>query len=111
MKYRVDSKKPLKGPKGLKNDDFCFCLFRFHIFTLKQNFLVFIKISYLQRFLFSRKNNNFGEKKSPQVEKITFRIFFVAHLPIEKKLFIKFSYLQWFREIMGGQDSVTTEKQ
>jgi hypothetical protein len=36
--------------------------------------------------------------------------FAVAHLLIKTKLFcfIKISYLQPFREIMGGQDSVTT---
>ena len=48
-----------------------------------------------------------NRNKSPEAKKMTFfKIFFdVAHLLIETKLFcfIKISYLQPFREIMGGQ--------
>ena len=48
-----------------------------------------------------------NRNKSPEAKKLTFfKIFFaVAHLLIETKLFVftKISYLQPFREIMGGQ--------
>ena len=93
-----------------------------HIYSSRRNFFVFIKISYLQPFreiMGGQRIRKFSAKMTPQAKKMTFfRIFFLLlHIFTSRRNFFvitKISYLQPFREIMGGQGksvtSTTTNK-
>ena len=104
--------------KSLEAEKWLFSKFSLllHIYSSRRNFFVFTKISYLQPFReimggqtklqFSTKNDATGQKKW------LFSIFFLlSHIYTLRRnffVFIKISYLQPFREIMGGQEKSVT---
>ena len=95
-----------------------------HIYSSRRNFFVFTKISYLQPFreiMGGQRIRKFSAKMTPQAKKMTFfRKFFseffrkfslLLHIyTLRRNFFVfnKISYLQPFREIMGGQGKSVT---
>ena len=84
-----------------------------HICLSRRNFFVFTKISYLQPFreiMGGQRIRKFSAKMTPQAKKMTF-FFLLLHIYTSRRnffVFIKISYLQPFREIMGGQEKSVT---
>ena len=84
--------------------------FLLHIYPSRRPFFVFIKISYLQPFreiMGDKEYENFRLKWRRRPKKwLFFGFFFLLHIYTSRRnffVFIKISYLQPFREIMGGQ--------
>ena len=89
-----------------------------HIYSTKRNFFVVIKFSYLQPFReimggqtkrqFSTKNDATGQKK-----RLFSDFFLLLHIfTSRRKNFVitKISYLQPFREIMGGPEKALHQR-
>ena len=86
-------------------------LFWMHIYTSRQNFFASTKISYLQplrKIMGGTKNVNFRLKNRRRTKKLLILDFFILmHIYLSRRKFFvstKISYLQPFREIMGGPE-------